>query len=64
MVFNVINNTIVTTKATINHGGSEGDRIRILYTVNGQTESVILDYTIDPNKSAIFKFNLEEITKT
>lgn len=28
----------ITTKAGLNHNGSEGDRIKILYTPNGSSE--------------------------
>lgn len=52
----------ITDKKQLNHNGSPGDVIKILYTPNGGSEIVILEYQVDAGKIANMKFTLEEIT--
>lgn len=54
----------IVNKKLLNHTGTAGDIIKILYTPNDQNEIVILEYVIDENKRTKFKFELEEFTES
>ena len=54
----------ITTKAGLNHMGSPGDNLKILYTPNGGSEITVFEYVVDAGKKGHFTFDLKEITET